>query len=192
MEDEENEQSNSEKNEDVSNGIENEEKGDKKSRLGILQKLKQNSDKSDDTVSPSKKTNEKESIVKKLLEAKRKKEKVQQEYEKKMNNNTKEEDDNNVKNERERLRTRREENDEERHKSKSIAKANPNLQNKLRQLFQNRIVQVETSPEEKEEDDEPFADKMTRLTTELGGMFVKSHELEEEIRKNLAGIGFKI
>lgn len=46
--------------------------------------------------------------------------------------------------------------------------------------------------EEKEEDDEPFADKMTRLTTELGGMFAKSHELEEEIKKNLAGIGWKI
>lgn len=46
--------------------------------------------------------------------------------------------------------------------------------------------------EEKEEDDEPFADKMTRLTTELGGMFAKSHELEEEIKKNLEGIGFKI
>ena len=46
--------------------------------------------------------------------------------------------------------------------------------------------------EEKAEDDEPFADKMTRLTTELGGMFAKSHELEEEIKKNLAGIGFKI
>lgn len=46
--------------------------------------------------------------------------------------------------------------------------------------------------EEKEEDDEPFTDKMTRLTTELGGMFAKSHELEEEIKKNLEGIGFKI
>ena len=46
--------------------------------------------------------------------------------------------------------------------------------------------------EEKEEDDEPFADKMNRLTTELGGMFAKSHELEEEIKKNLEGIGFKI
>ena len=46
--------------------------------------------------------------------------------------------------------------------------------------------------EEKAEDDEPFADKMTRLTTELGGMFAKSHELEEEIKKNLEGIGFKI
>ena len=46
--------------------------------------------------------------------------------------------------------------------------------------------------EEKEEDDEPFADKMARLTTELGGMFAKSHELEEEIKKNLEGIGFKI
>ena len=46
--------------------------------------------------------------------------------------------------------------------------------------------------EEKAEDDEPFADKMTRLTNELGGMFAKSHELEEEIKKNLAEIGFKI
>ena len=179
MEDEENEQSNSEKNEDVSNGIENEEKGDKKSRLGILQKLKQNSDKSDDTVFPSKKTNEKESIMKKLLEAKRKKEKVQQEYEKKMNNNTKEEDDNNVKNERERLRTRREENDEERHKSKSIAKANPNLQNKLRQLFQNRIVQVETSPEEKEEDDEADKD----LDPELRREKMEKNQIKQKLLK---------
>ena len=46
--------------------------------------------------------------------------------------------------------------------------------------------------EEKEEDDEPFADKMNRLTTELGGMFAKSHEFEKQIKKNLAGIGFKI
>ena len=46
--------------------------------------------------------------------------------------------------------------------------------------------------EEKTNDDEPFDQKMTRLTTELGGMFAKSHELEEEIKKNLAGIGFKI
>ena len=46
--------------------------------------------------------------------------------------------------------------------------------------------------EEKNEDNEPFADKMTRLTTELSGMFAKSHKLEEQIKKNLAGIGFKI
>ena len=46
--------------------------------------------------------------------------------------------------------------------------------------------------EEKAEDAEPFADKMTRLTTELGGMFAKSHELEEQIKKNLERIGFKI
>ena len=46
--------------------------------------------------------------------------------------------------------------------------------------------------EEKAEDDEPFDEKMKRLTTELGGMFAKSHELEEEIKKNLAGIGWKI
>ena len=46
--------------------------------------------------------------------------------------------------------------------------------------------------EEKEEDDEPFDQKMTRLTTELGQMFEQSHKLEEEIKKNLEGIGFKI
>ena len=46
--------------------------------------------------------------------------------------------------------------------------------------------------EEKEDDDEPFDQKMTRLTTELGQMFEQSHKLEEEIKKNLEGIGFKI
>ena len=40
--------------------------------------------------------------------------------------------------------------------------------------------------------DEPFEDKMKRLTTELGSMFAKSHDLEEQIKKNLEGIGFKI
>ena len=46
--------------------------------------------------------------------------------------------------------------------------------------------------EEKEEDDEPFDKKMTRLTTELGQMFEQSHKLEDEIKKNLEGIGWKI
>ena len=46
--------------------------------------------------------------------------------------------------------------------------------------------------EEKEEDAEPFDEKMTRLTTELGQMFEQSHKLEEEIKQNLAGIGWKI
>ena len=46
--------------------------------------------------------------------------------------------------------------------------------------------------EEKEEDAEPFDEKMTRLTTELGQMFEKSHQLEDEIRKNLGAIGWKI
>ena len=46
--------------------------------------------------------------------------------------------------------------------------------------------------EEKAEDDEPFDEKMKHLTTELDGMFAKSHELEEEIKKNLEGIGWKI
>lgn len=46
--------------------------------------------------------------------------------------------------------------------------------------------------EEKEEEDEPFDEKMTRLTSELSGLFAKSHELEEEIKKQLKGIGYEL
>lgn len=46
--------------------------------------------------------------------------------------------------------------------------------------------------EEQEADNEPFDAKMTRLTGELAAMFAKSHELEEEIRKNLGAIGYEI
>ncbi|MBH8602042.1 class I SAM-dependent DNA methyltransferase [Thermoactinomyces sp. CICC 23799] len=45
--------------------------------------------------------------------------------------------------------------------------------------------------EETEEDGEAFADKMARLTSELAEQFAKSRELEEEIRKNLRGIGYE-
>ena len=44
--------------------------------------------------------------------------------------------------------------------------------------------------EEQEDDGEPFDEKMTRLTTELYALFDESHELEAEIRKKLASIGF--
>ena len=46
--------------------------------------------------------------------------------------------------------------------------------------------------EDKEDDDEPFDEKMTRLTSELSQMFAKSHELEEEIRKKLGALGYDI
>ena len=46
--------------------------------------------------------------------------------------------------------------------------------------------------EEKEEDSEPFDEKMARLTSELSDMFAKSHELEAEIRKKLGAIGYEI
>ena len=46
--------------------------------------------------------------------------------------------------------------------------------------------------EEQEDDAEPFEEKMTRLTTELSGLFAKSRELEEEIRRKLGAIGFTI
>lgn len=46
--------------------------------------------------------------------------------------------------------------------------------------------------EEQEDDGEPFEEKMTRLTSELSDMFKKSHELEEQIRKNMESIGYKM
>lgn len=39
-------------------------------------------------------------------------------------------------------------------------------------------------------DGEPFEEKMTRLTSELYGLFEESHKLEAEIRKKLAAIGY--
>ncbi len=46
--------------------------------------------------------------------------------------------------------------------------------------------------EEQDDDGEPFDEKMTRLTSELSGMFERSHELEDEIRKKLGAIGYEI
>ena len=44
--------------------------------------------------------------------------------------------------------------------------------------------------EEIAEDDEPFEEKMERLTSELAEQFKKSAKLEEEIRKNLEALGY--
>lgn len=46
--------------------------------------------------------------------------------------------------------------------------------------------------EEQEDDGEPFEEKMTRLTSELSGLFEKSHTLEAEIREKLGAIGYEI
>ncbi len=46
--------------------------------------------------------------------------------------------------------------------------------------------------EDAEDDGEPFEEKMSRLTGDLKEMFGKSKELEDEIRRNLGGIGFEI
>lgn len=43
-----------------------------------------------------------------------------------------------------------------------------------------------------EEDPEPYEEKMKKLTGELKDLFEESHKLEEEIRKNLDALGFKI
>ena len=46
--------------------------------------------------------------------------------------------------------------------------------------------------EDVEEDEEEFEERMKKLTNELSEQFKKSKELEEEIRKNLKGIGYQI
>lgn len=45
--------------------------------------------------------------------------------------------------------------------------------------------------EEEEDDGIPFEEKMEALTSELGELFKKSRDLEEEIRRNLGGIGYE-
>lgn len=46
--------------------------------------------------------------------------------------------------------------------------------------------------EEQEDDGEPFDEEMARLTSELSDLFDESHKLEDEIRKQLGAIGYKI
>ncbi|MGN9235593.1 hypothetical protein ACTM8Z_09935 [Atopobiaceae bacterium HCP3S3_D6] len=43
---------------------------------------------------------------------------------------------------------------------------------------------------DEEEDDEPFDEKMKRLTGELSKCFEESDRLQEEIKKNLEAIGY--
>ncbi|MFA6700337.1 MAG: class I SAM-dependent DNA methyltransferase [Thiomicrospira sp.] len=45
---------------------------------------------------------------------------------------------------------------------------------------------------EQEDDGEPFAEKMARLTAQLGKQFKESERLEAEIKKNLAGLGYAL
>lgn len=46
--------------------------------------------------------------------------------------------------------------------------------------------------EEVEDEGEPFEEKMTRLTSELSGLFAESHRLENEIKARLGAIGYEI
>ncbi len=46
--------------------------------------------------------------------------------------------------------------------------------------------------EEPEDDGEVFADKMARLTAQLAGQFAESAKLEDEVKKNLAGLGYAL
>ncbi len=55
-------------------------------------------------------------------------------------------------------------------------------------LTPGRYVGIEAAAE----DDEPFDDKMKRLTGELAALFEKSHTLEQQIREKLGAIGYEI
>ena len=44
---------------------------------------------------------------------------------------------------------------------------------------------------EEEDDGEPFAEKMARLTAQLSEQFAESARLEEQIKENLAGLGYE-
>ena len=46
--------------------------------------------------------------------------------------------------------------------------------------------------EEQVKDDEPYEEKMIRLTSELSDLFSKSNELEAQIRKQLGALGYEI
>jgi type I restriction enzyme M protein len=48
---------------------------------------------------------------------------------------------------------------------------------------------VGAAPDENEEDDEPFEQKMARLTAELEAQFAESARLEAQIRENLKRVG---
>lgn len=45
---------------------------------------------------------------------------------------------------------------------------------------------------EKEEDSEPFDEKMARLTSELSELFDESHKMEKEIKERLGAIGYEV
>ena len=55
-------------------------------------------------------------------------------------------------------------------------------------LTPGRYVGIEAAAE----DDEPFDDKMKRLTGELAALFEKSHTLEQQIREKLGAIGYEV
>ena len=46
--------------------------------------------------------------------------------------------------------------------------------------------------QEQEDDGEPFAEKMTRLTGQLREQFAESDRLEVEIKRNLGGLGYEL
>ena len=66
---------------------------------------------------------------------------------------------------------------------------------KLEEVIENEYVLTPgryVGIEEEEDDGVPFEVKMKSLTSELGELFIQSKEIEDEIRKNLVGIGYEL
>ena len=113
---------------------------ERKSRFSILKKLKgEQMEESKETEEKSNKI-EKGKIKETILEIKRKKQQLER------NSVGNQENDYDKKEEDDDLDIRQ--------RQRSLPKTNPQLANKLKQLFQNRIVQIEATQEEEEEEDD--------------------------------------
>ena len=70
------------------------------------------------------------------------------------------------------------------------------MANDLRSVVETKVQNIQAEVNRRgtklEKDVKSFQEKMERLTGELSELFAKSHELEAEIKKQLASIGFTI
>ena len=75
-----------------------------------------------------------------------------------------------------------------------FATGNPHKLQEVNEIVQGSGIEFILPPDSFNplENGETFEEKMSRLTSELSDMFVKSHELEEEIRRKLGAIGYEI
>ncbi len=64
--------------------------------------------------------------------------------------------------------------------------------NNTEQQFLKALAGRYVGAQEQEDDGEPFAEKMARLTGQLREQFAASDRLEAEIKRNLGGLGYEL